>query len=406
VLFTLEQWGWNKGNHTTVDFVKWVVDNGYQDVVAGFELGNETYFASPEQQPLIAANWCEIIPQIKKLMPKVELGIPIAEYFENDPDLTQVRNRMLASGELKRDTYFAPAVFNRSSTVFILGLTKQLHNISHVIHHSYGGDTPYSASYYGYKRYRNFEKCFPEIQGKKWWLSEVRERSDEDNRCQRMFRATLWKAHYWLMTIMQPEVDGLNHHQIYALTGALYQSGGKSWAVQWRDEGGEYLDFGSPYNKPRMDLGGAGALYRLYTEALKEHPLLLAHGTSKEQDTEDTFYTSCRVYDTMVANRKARKEGKSGSSVPKVKGEVEYVVAATPNQGSLCLLMVNSGDKAQKVTINVPGKIFFAPTYRTLSCPEKYLDCREVPGDEKPWKLLSWEDTQRMVKKLGRASRR
>ena len=34
--------------------------------------------------------------------------------FELNPDITQVRNRMLAAGELKRDTYFAAADFNRA----------------------------------------------------------------------------------------------------------------------------------------------------------------------------------------------------------------------------------------------------------------------------------------------------
>jgi len=35
------------------------------------------------------------------------------------------------------------------------------------------------------------------------------------------------------------------------------------------------------------------------------------------------------------------------------------------------------------------AKIFAAPTYRTLSCPEKFLDCRAVPGEGHPWTQLS-----------------
>jgi hypothetical protein len=47
-----------------------------------------------------------------------------------------------------------------------------------------------------------------------------------------------------------------------------------------------------------------------------------------------------------------------------------------------------------KVKDGVKDKIFAAPTYRTLSCPEKFLDCRAVPGEGHPWKQLSWEETQ------------
>ena len=40
------------------------------------------------------------------------------------------------------------------------------------------------------------------------------------------------------------------------------------------------------------------------------------------------------------------------------------------------------------------GHYFCAPVYRTLSCPEKYVDCRAIPGDGPVWKQVSWEDSQ------------
>ena len=45
-------------------------------------------------------------------------------------------------------------------------------------------------------------------------------------------------------------------------------------------------------------------------EAIKTHPLVLSHGTSKEQDPEDTIFTSARVTDQVYARRRAQKEGK------------------------------------------------------------------------------------------------
>lgn len=394
-LLTLEAWGDPDATLAEIkELVQFIVDNKYQDCVAGFELGNESYYH--DDSDMLAARWTRFVPEIMKIWPEAKLGIPLAELFENNPDLTQVRSRMLSANEIKRDTYFAAAKFNQNSARFIVGLSNVIGRISHVIYHAYGAETPYSCSYYGFQRFRNFNSAFPELKGKKMWLTEIRPRSDEDNRCQRIFRESLVMAHYSLTAVAQPDMDGFNHHQIYGISGGLYQSSGKSWMIQWRDGGGEYPDFGSPYNRPRLDLGSAGAMYRLYAEAIKTHPLLLQHGTSKETGTENAFFTSARVMDQVYARRRYLKEhgGAKATNVPKVDGEVEWLAAASASRNEICLLMVNTKQTAEKIDVTVAGKLLAAPTYRTLSCPEKFVDCREVPGDEKPWKLLSWEDTQ------------
>ncbi len=400
VLFTLEAWGGERSKKEIIELVDYIVANHYEDVIAGFELGNESYY--DKNYASLAPVWCEIIPEIKKRMPKVKLGINLAELFELNPDITQVRNRMLAAGEIKRDTYFAAADFNRYSAQFVTAMSNCIDQITHVIYHAYGAETPYSCSYYGFQRFRNFVQAFPELKGKKMWLSEVRPRSDEDNYCQRMFREALIMAHYSMMAICQPEMDGFNHHQIYALSGGIYQSDGKTWQVQWRDAGREYNDWRAPMGQPRLEVGACGVMYRILAEAIKEHPLILRHGTSKEADTEDAFFTSARVTDQIYARRRALKEGKSGWSVPKVEGEVEWVALADEHRNELCLLMVNTKSEPVKVKLTARGKVknevkakeFAAPTYRTLSCPEKFLDCRAVPGEGHPWTQLSWEDTQ------------
>ena len=86
----------------------------------------------------------------------VKLGINVAELFELNPDITQVRGRMLADGAIKRDTYFSAADFNRYSAQFIMAMSKEkvLDKITHVIWHAYGAESPYSCSYYGMKRFR------------------------------------------------------------------------------------------------------------------------------------------------------------------------------------------------------------------------------------------------------------
>ena len=388
LLFTVEPWGADARDRIR-EFVQWIVDNGYQDVVAGFELGNETYY-SPDYPKL--APVCEgIIDDILRIWPQAKIGINLAELFENNPDIPQVRARMLAEGKIDRTTYFSAADFNRYSAQFVVAMSNCIGRVTHVIYHGYGADTPYSCSYYGIKRFRNFMEAFPELAGKRMWLSEVRPRSDEDNRCQRIFREALVMAHFSLMAISQPDVDGFNHHQIYALSGGIYQSNGKTWQIQWRDAGPDYADGRSPGGRPRLDVGACGVMYRILAEAIREHPLLLAHGTAGAKGDEDAFCASARVMDQVYARRRALKEGKRA---PAVKGELEWVAAATPDRGGICLLMVNTKSEPQRVRVSVKGRQTAAPTYRTLSCPERFLDCREVPGDGKPWTQLSWEDTQ------------
>ena len=392
LLFTLEAWGGEKSKQEILTFVKWIVDNDYKDVVAGFELGNESFYS--DKYPSLAPIWTEIVLEIKKMWPDVKIGICISELYENNPDLAQVRNRMLAEGKIERTTYFSASDHNRYSAQFIVAMSNCIDKISHVIYHAYGGETPYSCSYYGFQRFRNFCSAFPELKGKKFWLTEVRLRSDEDNRCQRLFRESLCMAHYALTAICQPDCDGFNHHQIFAQAGGIYQSNGKAWLVQWRDEGPDYPDFRAPMGRPRLDIGSCGVMYRILAEGIKTHPLVLQHGTSEEVGTEDTFFTSARVMDQVYARRRALKEGKSGWSVPKVDGEVEWVALTDARKNDLCFLMVNTKSTEQKVSIRAAGRWLAAPTYVTLSCPERFLDCREVPGDGKFWRQVSWEDTQ------------
>ena len=345
-----------------------------------------------DRQDALIKLWTALVPEILKLWPNCYMGVPVAENFELNPDIKQVRNRMLAAGEIKRDTYFAAAAFNQYSAYFIMGLATNnvLDKISHVTYHTYGAETPYSCSYYGVKRIRGFAEAFPEIKGKRTWWTEIRPRSDEDNRCQRIFREALIMGHYSLMMMCQPEVDGFYHHNLCNLAGGLYISNGKSWNVQWCDAGGEYPDYDSPLGRPRMEVGAQGAVYHIIANALISHPLLWHHGTSKDMDTEDSFYTSARVCDQVYERRKALK---AGVKAPEVPGEVEWAALTKGNE--LCLVMVNTKSTAEKIQVTVPGRQFAAPTYRIARIKDpKYIDCREVPGEANLWEVLAYEDTQ------------
>lgn len=400
VLFTLEAWGKERDVTNIIEFCDYIVSNKYEDVVAGFELGNETYFGDRDHMPILCATWDKIIPEIKKRLPKVNLGIPVCEYFENNPDLSQIRARCLDKEKLQRKGYFSAGAGVQSSAAMILSLSNNWDKISHIIYHAYGAESPYSCSYYGYQRFRNFEKGFKEVAGKRFWLSEIRMRSDEDDWCQRMFREALIMGHYALMSICQPEFDGYNQHEFGSWSGGLYVSNGKQYVHQWRTGcwWSGYSDYRAVEGKPHLEVGSMGVMYRILAGAIMDHPIFLQHGTSKETGTEDTFFTSARLTDQVYARRRALREGKKGflgfGGAPKVDGEVEWVAAVSAKQNEFCLMMVNSKNREEEVTLTVKDHQFAVPSYVTLSCPEEFLDCAAVPGETPPWRELAWEDTQ------------
>ena len=398
VLFTLECWD-DENEVQCVEFVKWIVDNGYKDAVAGFELGNESYFS--EHYPELAPRWKRVIDGIWKLWPKVPLGINLCELFEQNPDLTQVRSRMLAAGEIKQDSYFAASRFNQNTTKFVIAMADHMDKISHVIYHAYGAETPYSCSYYGFERFRNYMNAMPELKGKKMWLSEIRHRSDEDNWCQRQFREALIMGHYSLTAICQPDMDGFNNHELATWSGGLYVSDGRNFGKQWRTGcwWSGYPDHCAPEGQPRLEVGPMGVMYRILSESILDYPLLLSHGTSKETNTTNAFYTSARVTDEVYRRRRALREGKSATAgifggAPEVKGEVEWVAATSKKKNAVCLMMVNSKNAEETVTLTVKDRILSVPTYVTVSCPEEFVDCSSVPGQAHPWKEMAWEDSQ------------
>lgn len=403
VFVCLECWN-EKAIDENVEIVKWIVENGYKECVAGFEMGNETY-GSPKY-PTLAPFWKKFIDRAEKIWPGIPLGMNIGELYELNPDITHMRNRLMSDENIKRDwthagAYFSADNFNRYSMQFVYAMSNYLHKIDHIIYHAYGAETPYSCSYHGFKRFRNFTEIVPELKGKRYWLTEIRPRSDEDNHCQRQFREALIMGHYTLMALCQPETDAFCHHQLTALSGAIYQSGGREWYIQWYDGSQESLpDFRAPYNLPRLEVGALGVVYRILGEGIRECPVFLAHGLDKMTGTEEDWCASSRLTDDVYTRRRAIQEGgKSGgflgigSDYPKVRGNVEWVAAVNNPRNKLCLLMVNSKSTPETIRVSMPGKVFAAPTYRTVTCPEEFLDCCEIPGDGRPWRQLSWEDT-------------
>ncbi|MBR2066584.1 MAG: hypothetical protein IJ983_05840 [Kiritimatiellae bacterium] len=388
-------------------YVKWIVDNRFKDVVAGFELGNEPYFgADPET---FAERWCEILPEIRKHWPDVKIGMPIAEYRAGDPDLDAVRRRLGEKKMMPGGGEFEINRFNQWSGRFVTAMSNEIDNISHVVYHFYGGDAAYGCSASGFGRVHNFAKIYPQIAGKRVWISEWRERSDEDMRCHRMFFSTLWKAHYMLIVLAQPDVDGVNQHCIGCYSGGLNISMNCSFKDEpWRsgfhfqsDPAGGYNFYPDPdagYGIRRYEVGPAGPLYRIYTDALMDHPIILEHGLYGKQGKEANFWTSALYYAAGNAERAALARGEPPSRVPRAKGNVEWIAALSGNRRSLALLMVNTTDEERQLDVVLHGSTFAGPAKaQTVSCPHEYVYYYSIPAEPPLWS----EGTQRFTAVYG-----
>ncbi len=376
------------------DFVHWLVANGYKNQVIGFELSNEPYWGNnPERN---AARWAEIVPEIKKIFPEVDIGFPIAEYRAFDPDVAAVRRRSTATDKWFKDQgYYAFSRLNQWSGRFIVAFSNAIDQCSHVIYHFYGGYRSEAVGPSGFSRIHAFAQAFPEVKGKKVWISEWRERSDEDNHCHQSFGSALTKAHYLLSTTASPMVDCTSTHQLSCLAGGFYIADGKGdWVVQWaeHDEGRGYGDPDAT-GVPRIEIGPAGPVYRLYNEALMKHPLILDTGVWRERIRGEKLCSGVLFYESTDRVKAWYANGCKGKR-PEMRGGEQWVLACNPRRTSAVFLIANSVEAYPwPMEFNYKG---YRPRgkarCRFYRCRPEDVVMRHIPGE----KSLAWMEEKTM----------
>ena len=381
---------------TILDYVRWIVKNGYQDVVGGFELGNEPYWGSDPEG--YAARWVAIVPEIKKIFPEAKIGMPLAEYRPNDPDIAAVRARATGLEWVQGGGEFSFSRLNQWSGRFIVAMKPVLDDITHVIYHFYGADRAYGCSQSGFNRIHNFAKVFPEIADKRVWITEWRERADEDLRCHQRFFSTLWKGHYMLGVLMQPEIEGISLHNLATLAGGLYVTTAKgTWCVQRGPDDREYPYVGDS-KEPVMEVGPAGPVFRLYTEALLSHPLVvehvvpggkpgeIVHGKGKSGQWHG-IWGGTMFYETGLRAQKAADAGTPPDQWPEIDSLWECVVALNAKRDSAALLMVNTHPYEDVIPVTVTNGTSFAgeAVVRSASVEKEHLFQCQVPGTPRLW---------------------
>ncbi len=398
VLLCIEQYGsltnvWEKKDSNDIAdvkrdilaFVQWIVDNGYRDQVAGFELGNEPFFecqgGSPEKH---AARWGEIVPEIKRIFPEANIGIPVAEYRDGDPDIAAVRARSTAVDSwFKESREFGFQNLNQWSGRFIVAFSNHLDLCSHVVYHFYGGDAAYGCGGAGFKRIQNFAKVFPEIKDKRVWITEWRERSDEDRRCHLTHASTLFKAHYMLTVLAQPNIDGIYLHSCDSIAGGFNTTSGKgTWRFQ-TDENNKKYPVKDNDGRPRIEVGPCGPLFNLYNEALLKHPIILTHAGNESTPERSSWWYANSYYEFSKKMVRWQKDGADPAKRPRNTGSFEWVALTDPEHTSLVILAANTSESVWKPTLELTGR---RPAgkgrRRTIACPVEKLWIHQIPGEQ------------------------
>ena len=386
VLLCLELGGDDIGvsRRNILDYVRWIVDNGYTDQVIGFELGNEPYWGGEPE--FYAARWAEIVPDIKRIWPEAQIGFAIAEYRDGDPDIAAVRARSTRVDEwFSKSSEFGFNRINQWSGRFVVAFSNCLDLCSHVIYHFYGGDGSYGCSSSGFTRIRNFAKIFPEVKDKKVWITEWRERSDEDLICQQTFASALFKSHYMIACLCQPEIEAICCHQITVLSGGFYLADGRGtwtqpstfWKVDWRTDDLDYT------GRPRLEVGPSGPAFRLMAEAVLRHPVVMEHGTFSKVRRD--YWMGSSYYGHQGAVRHWVRWGADPAKHP-VKNRMEWALLVNKDRSSAAFLVANSSSEVWKPRLKVPGRCLGKAHYRVYRCrSEEETVLFMIPGEPFPF---------------------
>ena len=374
-----------KVERATLDYLRWIRDGGYADVVVGVELENEPYFGRKPAE--FARRWNRIAPKIRKLWPDLAIGLPVGvEYVESDPDLEAVRKRGELTDALDGSVHTAAHVNQWNGNAIAALSREMLDCVTHLVIHTYGADGSYNANYGGICRARRIPKIYPELAGRKFWITEWRDRSDESHICHRRFKTTLWKAQYLQMVVAQPDVDATFLHSNALLAGNLYQSNGRNWEIQLDIFGRRQLPDTTGDGHWRLDVGTAGPLFRLFNDALRRNPLILAHGDERGYG----FNANTKMYDADVNRAFARRDGKA---IPPRNTDLTWLVARSKDASntSLAFLLVNTHEEQREVALSANGWRLGSAWFHFITCEKGLEEVDEMPGEPKPWKVTAYQ---------------
>lgn len=188
------------------------------------------------------------------------------------------------------------------------------------------------------------------------------------------------------MTLSQKDVDIVCLHDLGRVSGGLYVSMDGFWNYGFGPQGKPIPVPDRDWcGIPHLDVGGPGALFRLYGDLIVRCPLVLASGAPNGERESIVFYESVKGF------LASQGEGSDGDR-PVVSGGLSWLALSNTERTRVGLLLANTSSEPIEVRASFEGLRLVSPLFRTLSAPSDKLDVYEMPGEAKPWKLESWMD--------------
>jgi hypothetical protein len=348
-------------------FVKWLKDNSFLDLVVGWELGSEPWYAGRMPAEKFVKYAIYTIDETRKISPDIQFAVPAFICSTGYPELKTVAARVKSAAPEYNTPEWAAYKYalDWTSKVF-KGLGDKLKMFKWAKIHTYGISKNYNSNYYGLKRHHLLLKSMPESKHLRLMNTEWRFTAGDDPTGHRKFKlGALWNAKFLMELIAFPEMDYSGVHSLFCFSGGLYFSDGKKWVLQQLGKGFQqkglpwFIPADSPLKKPDIAIGAFGPVVKMANLLIKRTPFLLSHGAENGKLSSTKFLSSKQT-------------------------DIQWLITTDKLKKTLGILLVNTNMHKVRVDLsltNFAKKLFLQNAYvHVLTCKPGMTDVCEIPG--------------------------
>lgn len=353
--------------------LSWVVQNGYQDLYVGWEIGNESYTLwEPEHYSAYAR---KLASAVRKVQPGIQLAVPVIIRNTDDPAI----KRFIAADPSRKNWFdwhekMLPAL-GTDITLF-----------SHLQVHVYGSASPYSANQKGLDTISAQLDKIPGTSHFRFFVTEWRY-TGVGGTAHRSYRTgALWNAKFAMTLLAHPRVDESAAHEFLCTSGLGYWTPGKGNAGPWADgsewvfqfpeqpKGGKLPEYRSDDGRPHFDIGPFGPVNRMLNELITECPVLLDHGADLGPQSSALFADGFSDADTAP-------------NPSLISTDLEWFVTTSGDRNKIGGMLVNTRDRALSISLSVESKRVSGFHFEQMTFEGQNMATPEVPGEAKAWRL-------------------
>ncbi|MFA9476690.1 hypothetical protein ACERK3_00140 [Phycisphaerales bacterium AB-hyl4] len=334
--------------------LRWVIDNGYEDLYVAWEIGNETWSAwDPE---LYAQYARKIIHAGKDLQSDIQLAVPVMIRDTDDPWI-----KTFISNQPSRERWFT------WHEHVLPALGDDIEKLSHLQVHLYGFSSSYSANFDGLEMVSDILADIPNTDHLQYLLTEWRYTGTGGTRHRTFKTGALNNAKFAMTMLSHPRVDYSTAHEFVLTSGLGYwtpgtagensSNEGSAWIFQRPEGGGD--EYRSADGRPRFDIGPFGPVNRMLNELVIECPELLVHDADLGPMSSALF-----------------AEGER---------DLEWFISANPDRSLIGGVLVNTRKEPMTVRLKAGETPLALKWTEQMTCDPDKLEEPEVPGEEKFW---------------------